>query len=68
MENNKSEDVGKLEPLCRSRVRNSPSDAGDPGLIPDQGTKRLHAAEQLSSSTTTRESVCCNERSHMTHY
>ena len=46
-------------------VKNLPCNAGDMGSIPDQGTKIPHAAEQLSSCTTTRKSVPSNERYHM---
>ena len=38
-------------------VKNPPCNAGDMGLIPGQGTKIPHAAEQLSLSATPRESV-----------
>ena len=33
-------------------VKNLPSNAGDAGLIPGQGTKNPHVAEQLSQCTT----------------
>ena len=36
-------------------VKNLPSNAGDKGLIPDQGTNIPHAAGQLSPCTTARE-------------
>ena len=36
-------------------VKNSPSNAGDTGLVPGQGTKIPPAAGQLSLSTTTEE-------------
>ena len=36
-------------------VKNSPSKAGDTGLIPGQGTKIPHAKRQLSLGATTRE-------------
>ena len=35
-------------------VKNPPSNAGDAGSIPDQGTKTAHAMEQLSPRTTTK--------------
>ena len=38
-------------------VNNAPYNAGDVGSIPGQGTKILHAMEQLSPCTTTRESI-----------
>ena len=36
-------------------VKNPPCNAGDSGLIPDQGTKILHAAGQLSQLIATTE-------------
>ena len=36
-------------------VKNLPGSAGDMGLIPGQGTKILHAAEQLSLLAATTE-------------
>ena len=36
-------------------VKNPPSNAGDAGLIPGQGTKVPHATGQLSLHTTSRE-------------
>ena len=49
-------------------VKNLPGDAGDTGWIPGQGTKILHAAQQLSltlqllsSHATVRESACHND-------
>ena len=36
-------------------LKNPPCNAGDKGLIPDQGTKIPRAVEQLSSSATTTE-------------
>ena len=36
-------------------VKNPPSNAGDAGSIPGQGTKIPHAAGQLSPSATTTE-------------
>ena len=36
-------------------VKNLPSDVGDVGLIPDQGTRIPHARGQLSPFTTTTE-------------
>ena len=50
---------------CGTVVKNLPCNAEYSGLIPGQGTKFPHAAEQLSPHTATRESVGCNERSHM---
>ena len=46
-------------------VKNLPCNAEDVGLIPDQGTKILHAAEELSPSATTRMFVHLNGRSYM---
>ena len=39
-------------------VKNSPSNAGDAGSIPDQGTKIPHAAGQLNPGATTTEPTC----------
>ena len=36
-------------------VKNPPSNAGDAGLIPGQGTKISHATGQLSLHVTTTE-------------
>ena len=36
-------------------VKNAPSNAGDLGSIPDQGTKIPHAVGQLSLHTATNE-------------
>ena len=44
-------------------VKNSPSNAGDVGLIPGCGTKILHAMGQLSPCAL--EPTHHNERSHM---
>ena len=42
-------------------VKNSPSNAGDVGLIPGWGTKIPHAAGQLSPCAATREKAMrCN--------
>ena len=41
-------------------VKNLPSNAGDMGSIPGQGTKIPHAAGQLSPCATTTEPVCHN--------
>ena len=42
-------------------VKNPPSNAGDMGLIPGQGTKIPHAMWQLNPYTTTRENPThCN--------
>ena len=46
-------------------VKNLPSNAGDVGLIPGQGTKIPHAAEQISLRATTTESACRNQRGPM---
>ena len=46
-------------------VKNSPSNAGDPGLIPGWGTKIPHAAGQLSPCATTTELVRLKERARM---
>ena len=46
-------------------VKNSPSNAGDKGLIPGLETKIPHATGQLSLHATTTELVCLNERAHM---
>ena len=45
-------------------VKNPPSNAGDAGLIPGQGTKIPHIARRLSPHTTTKEPACCNYRAH----
>ena len=42
-------------------VNNPPSNAGDAGSIPDQGTKIPHAVGQLSPRTTTIELAHLNE-------
>ena len=39
--------------------------AGGTGSIPGQGTKILPPTGQLSPHAITKESACCNERSHM---
>ena len=41
-------------------LKNPPSNAGDVGSIPDQGTKIPHAAGQLSPRATTTEPGCLN--------
>ena len=46
-------------------VKNPPSNAGDMGLIPGQGTKIPHATGQLSPRATTTELACLNERAHL---
>ena len=46
-------------------VTNLPSNAGDVGLIPGQGTKIPHAAGQLSPRATTTEPARLNERAHV---
>ena len=57
---------------CSPMVKNQPCNAGDISLIPGRRAKIPLAAEQLSPRgqilspyATTRESVGCNERSHM---
>ena len=45
-----------------SVVKNLPSNAGDVGSIPDQGTNIPHATGQLSPHTTTTELTRLNER------
>ena len=43
-----------------------PSNTGDTGLVPSQGTKMPHAAGQLGLHTTTREEPTShNEGPHM---
>ena len=39
-------------------VGSCPSNAGDMGSIPDQGTRIPHASEQLSPCATTAEPAC----------
>ena len=46
-------------------VKNPPSNAGDVGSIPGQGTKILHATGQLSPHVTTTELTYLNERAHV---
>ena len=41
-------------------VKNPPSNAGDVGSIPGQGTKIPRAMGQLSSCTTAREKPMCH--------
>ena len=41
-------------------VKNPPSNAGDAGLIPGQGTKTPHTAGQLSPDATTTELLRLN--------
>ena len=43
-------------------VKNLPSNAGDPGLIPGQGTKIPHAVGQLRPRTATTEPKCSGAR------
>ena len=38
-----------------------PSNAGDTGSIPDQGTKIPHVAGQLSPHATMKDPVCSNQ-------
>ena len=46
-------------------VKNPPSNAGDVGSIPGQGTKIPHAAGKLSPCATTTELACHNRRDRM---
>ena len=46
-------------------AKNLPSNAGDMGSIPGQGTKIPHATGQLSPRPTTTESTHRSKRSHM---
>ena len=46
-------------------VKNLPSNAGDTGSIPGQGTKIPHAMGQLSPHATTTELMCLNERARV---
>ena len=46
-------------------VKNLPSNAGDAGLIPGQGTKIPRATGQLSPCATTTELACLNKRARM---
>ena len=46
-------------------VKNPPSNAGDVGSIPGQGTKIPHAAGQLNLHATTTELARLNERAHV---
>ena len=46
-------------------IKNPPSNAGQTGLITEQGTKSLSAVEQLSPRTTTTEPACL-EPEHLT--
>ena len=43
-------------------VKNPPSNAGDKGSIPGQGTKFPHAAGQLGQRATTTEPTCPGAR------
>ena len=43
-------------------VKNPPSNAGNAGSIPGQGTKIPQATEQLSPCTRTTEFACLNQR------
>ena len=45
-------------------VENPPSNAGDAGSIPGQGTKIPHAAGQLNPRAVT-ELACLSERAHV---
>ena len=46
-------------------VKNLPCNVGDKSSTPGGGTKIPHAMEQLRQQATARESMQCNERSHM---
>ena len=55
-------------------INSTPCNGGDVGSIPGWGTKTLYVMEQLAPcatttepAPTTRESICLNERSHITH-
>ena len=43
-------------------IKNPPSNTGDTGSIPGQGTKILHAAGQPSLCATTTEPMCTGAR------
>ena len=43
-------------------VKNPPCNVGDTGLIPGQGIKMLHAAEQLNLQATISEPTCSRTR------
>ena len=45
-------------------AKNPPSNAGDSGSIPGQGTEVPHDAGQLSPRSTTTEPASLNERAH----
>ena len=46
-------------------VKNPPSNAGDTGSIPGQGTRsHMHAATK-SSHATTKEPIGCNQGAHV---
>ena len=45
---------------CGPVDKKPPSNAGYMGMIHDWGDKLLHASEQLSPCTTTKELLCCN--------
>ena len=49
-------------------VKNLPSNAGDAGSIPGQGTKIPHALGQLSLCATTAEPGCLNESLSAANY
>ena len=46
-------------------TKSLPSNVGNAGSIPGQGTKIPHAAGQLSLRATTIELACLNERAHV---
>ena len=49
----------------RPGVKNPPSNAGDTGSIPGQGTKIPHAEEELSLLTTTTELARLNKKARV---
>ena len=60
----------KVEPgtsLVVQWVNNPPSNAGDVGSIPGQGTKTRHAVGQLSPWVATTESTCHNSEKPTCH-
>ena len=48
-------------------VKTSPSNAGDVGLIPGQGAKIPHVAEQLSLHATARSPCATTTEAHQRH-
>ena len=61
--------VDKILPDCADGpvVENQPCNAGDVGLIPGQGTKIPHAAEQPSPCMATSEPRCSGARTTTMH-